>query len=42
MRSFMLSGAHRNVMPRLAEWCDEAAVAHWIQGAVEPPSWPEA
>jgi hypothetical protein len=42
MRSFMLSGAHWNVMPRLAEWCDEAAFADWIQGAVEPPSWPEA
>jgi len=42
MRSFMLSGAHRGVMPRLLEWCDEAAVAHWTQDAREPPSWPES
>ena len=42
MRSFMLSGAHRKVMSRLAEWCDEASFAHWVQDAVEPPSWPEA
>jgi uncharacterized protein DUF3291 len=42
MRSFMLSGAHRRVMSRLAEWCDEASFAHWVQDAVEPPSWPEA
>ena len=27
MKSFMLSGPHRQVMPRLLEWCDEAAVA---------------
>jgi Domain of unknown function (DUF3291) len=42
MRSFMLSGAHRRVMPRLLEWCDEASVAHWVQDAREPPSWPES
>jgi hypothetical protein len=37
MRAFMRSGAHRHVMSRLPEWCDEAAVA-----ASEPPSWSEA
>jgi hypothetical protein len=42
MRSFMLSGAHRRVMSRLAEWCDEASFAHWVQDAIEPPSWPES
>jgi hypothetical protein len=42
MRSFMLSGSHRRVMSRLAEWCDEASFAHWVQDAIEPPSWPEA
>src|SRR5262249_3757980 len=25
MNSFMLSGAHRQVMPRLLNWCNEAA-----------------
>src|SRR5260370_27682075 len=42
MRSFMRSGAHRRVMPRLVEWCDEASVAHWLQEVLEPPSWLEA
>jgi hypothetical protein len=42
MRSFMRSGAHRRVMPHLSQWCDEAALAHWVQDAVEPPSWQEA
>jgi hypothetical protein len=38
MRGFMLSGTHRRVMPRLLQWCDEAAVAHWVQESSEPPS----
>jgi hypothetical protein len=42
MRSFMRLGVHRRIMARLPEWCDEAAVAHWVQDADEPPSWPEA
>jgi hypothetical protein len=42
MRSFMVSGAHRRMMPRLLEWCDEASVVHWVQDAPEPPSWPES
>ncbi len=42
MRSFMVSGVHRRIMARLPEWCDEAAVAHWLQDDLEPPSWPEA
>jgi hypothetical protein len=42
MRSFMRSGVHRRIMARLPEWCDAAAVAHWVQDANEPPSWPEA
>jgi len=42
MRSFMVSGVHKTVMPRLLEWCDEASVVHWNQDLREPPSWPEA
>ena len=42
MRSFMLSGVHRRIMARLPEWCDEAALTHWVQKADEPPSWSEA
>jgi hypothetical protein len=41
-RAFMRSGAHRRVMPRLAIWCDEAALVHWVQDGPEPPSWREA
>ena len=42
MRSFMQSGVHRRIMAWLPEWCDEAAVVHWVQDTNEPPSWPEA
>jgi hypothetical protein len=39
MRSFMQSGVHRRIMARLPEWCDEAALVHWVQDTNEPPSW---
>jgi len=42
MRAFTLSGMHGAVMRRLAGWCDEAAVAHWMQDTAELPSWDEA
>jgi hypothetical protein len=42
MRAFMLSGMHRRVMPRLLDWCDEAAVVHWLAEDAQPPSWSEA
>jgi hypothetical protein len=42
MRAFMRSGVHRRIKARLPAWCDEAALAHWVQGASEPPSWSEA
>jgi hypothetical protein len=42
MKSFMLSGPHRQVMHRLLEWCDEAAVVHWVQESDREPDWQEA
>ena len=42
MRSFMRSGVHRRIMAQLPEWCDEAALTHWVQDANEPPPWPGA
>jgi hypothetical protein len=42
MKSFMLSGAHRKAMPRLSDWCDEAAVVHWVQESDREPDWQEA
>jgi len=27
---------------RLPEWCNEAALVHWVQDTDEPPSWAEA
>jgi hypothetical protein len=41
MRAFMLAPAHRRVMPKLLQWCDEAAVTHWLQDSPEPPLWQE-
>ena len=41
MKAFMLSGAHRTIMPRLLEWCNEAAVARWTQTSAEVPAWQE-
>ena len=35
MKAFRDTGAHRASMPKLMEWCDEAAVAHW-QGEMVP------
>jgi heme-degrading monooxygenase HmoA len=43
MKAFRGSGPHAKVMPRLAEWCDEGAYAHWTSsGDGSVPSWPEA
>jgi hypothetical protein len=41
MRTFMLAPAHRAVMPKLLQWCDEAAVTHWLQDSLGLPPWPE-
>jgi hypothetical protein len=42
MKQFMLAGVHRGVMRKLLDWCDEAAVVHWVLDAADPPTWDEA
>jgi heme-degrading monooxygenase HmoA len=42
VKAYMLAEPHRKVMRRLAEWCDEAAVARWEQQTSEAPDWHEA
>jgi hypothetical protein len=42
MRAFMMSGMHRRAMPKLLDWCDEAALVHWEQDSATPPDWQEA
>ena len=37
MRAFRASGDHQRVMPRLADWCDEASVTHWEQADASIP-----
>jgi hypothetical protein len=42
MKSYIVTGVHKQAMRSLLEWCDEAAVVHWQQAVPEPPSWEEA
>lgn len=42
MRAFVSSGAHRRVMPKLKDWCDEAYLVHWEQESRELLDWQEA
>jgi hypothetical protein len=42
MNAYRTQGAHRTAMPKLLDWCDEAAVAHWTQESPELPGWSEA
>ena len=42
MKAYRGSGAHSGVMPRLVEWCDEAAYTHWESTDATVPNWSEA
>src|SRR5580693_2360513 len=42
MNAYRTGGAHRQAMPKLLNWCDEAAVVHWTQESPEIPLWQQA
>jgi Antibiotic biosynthesis monooxygenase len=42
MKAFRGAAAHRQVMTKLANWCDEASVAHWTQRQSRVPDANEA
>lgn len=42
MRAYMTSGAHRQAMPKIAQWCDAASVVHWQQDSPTLPTWETA
>jgi hypothetical protein len=41
MNAYRTAGAHRKAMPKLLNWCNEAAVVHWTQDSSEIPLWRE-
>jgi hypothetical protein len=41
LRGFMLAGAHKRAMPKLARWCDEGSIVRWTQETLRLPDWNE-
>ena len=37
MNAYRTGGAHRRAMPKLLDWCNEAAVVHWTEDSPEIP-----
>ena len=42
MSAYRIAPPHRDAMPKLLDWCDEASVVHWSQEAGELPDWTTA
>ncbi len=42
MKNFILANPHGIAMRKLLEWCDEAALVHWLQDTKDLPDWKEA
>ena len=42
VKKYMIARPHSQAMPRLLEWCDEAALVRWTQDSAELPDWHEA
>jgi len=41
INAFAASGAHRSAMPRLQDWCSEAAMVRWAHDEPSLPDWQE-
>lgn len=41
MKIFRNSSAHRSVMPKIQDWCDQSSVVHWRQAETSLPDWAE-
>jgi hypothetical protein len=42
MNAYRTQRPHVAAMPRLLDWCNEAAVVHWTQVTTALPSWQES
>ena len=42
MSAYRIAPPHLWAMPKLLEWCDEAAVVHWHQESGQLPDWKTA
>ncbi len=42
LRDYLRTGAHREAMPKLFLWCDEAVTTHWPIEQPNLPSWEQA
>jgi hypothetical protein len=42
LHKYLRGSPHREAMPKLFPWCDEAATAHWDVGSQDLPTWQEA
>jgi hypothetical protein len=42
MSAYRFAPPHQHAMPKLLEWCDEAAVVHWEQESAALPDWAAA
>ncbi len=42
MFGYVTSGAHRNAIPKLLDWGEEASTVRWEQESSDLPDWPQA